>query len=113
MVPKINFTPGPSQLYFTVQDHVKKAFRDGIPSLSHRTKEFEAISKQATEGLRELLNVPSNYQLVFCASATEIWERIIQNSFEKTSHPPVNGSFSKKFFETATSPNKKASRTEV
>src|SRR5688572_1153538 len=108
MVLKINFTPGPSQLYFTVEGHVKKAFRDGIPSLSHRTKEFEAISKQATEGLRELLNVPTNYHLVFCASATEIWERVIQNLVLDTSHHLVNGSFSKKFFETATQLNKKA-----
>lgn len=112
MIPKINFTPGPSQLYFTVEDHVKKAFRDRIPSLSHRTKEFEAISKQATEGLRELLNVPLNYHLVFCASATEIFERIIQNLVEDTSHHLVNGAFSKKFFETATQLNKKATQTE-
>ncbi|HEU5291514.1 MAG TPA: aminotransferase class V-fold PLP-dependent enzyme [Cyclobacteriaceae bacterium] len=113
MVPKINFTPGPSQLYFTVEDHIKKAFRDGIPSLSHRTKEFESISKDATDGLRELLNVPTNYQLVFCASATEIWERIIQNLVEENSHHLVNGAFSKKFFETATQLNKKASKTGV
>ena len=113
MVPKINFTPGPSQLYFTVHDHVRKAFRDGIPSLSHRTKEFESISKGATEGLRELLNVPSNYHLVFCASATEIWERIIQNLVEEDSYHLVNGAFSKKFYETATQLNKKASKTEV
>jgi len=113
MVPKINFTPGPSQLYFTVHDHVRKAFRDGIPSLSHRTKEFEAISKQTTEGLRELLSIPSNFHLVFCASATEIWERIIQNLVEESSHHLVNGAFSKKFFETATQLNKKATKTEV
>lgn len=113
MVPTINFTPGPSQLYFTAEDHVKKAFRDGIPSLSHRTKEFESISRDVTEGLRELLNVPANYQLVFCASATEIWERIIQNLVEENSHHLVNGAFSKKFFETATQLNKKPSLTEV
>jgi phosphoserine aminotransferase len=113
MISKINFTPGPSQLYFTVEDHAKKAFRDGIPSLSHRTKEFESIYKSATEGLRELLNIPSNYQLVFCASATEIWERVIQNLVENNSHHLVNGAFSKKFFETASQLNKIASKTEV
>jgi phosphoserine aminotransferase len=113
MVPKINFTPGPSQLYFTVEDHAKKAFRDGIPSLSHRTKEFESIYKSATEGLRELLNVPPNFHFVFCTSATEIWERIIQNLVENNSHHLVNGAFSKKFFETATQLNKNASKTEV
>ena len=113
MVPKINFTPGPSQLYFTVEDHAKKAFRDGIPSLSHRTKTFEMISKEATDGLRELLNIPTNYHILFCASATEIWERIIQNLAESTSHHLVNGAFSKKFYETAVQLGRQVSKTEV
>ena len=113
MIPKINFTPGPSQLYFTVEDHARKAFREGIPSLSHRTKTFEAISREATEGLYELLNVPTNYHIVFCASATEIWERIVQNLVEEHSHHLVNGAFSKKFFETATQLGRKATKTEV
>jgi phosphoserine aminotransferase len=113
MIPKINFTPGPSQLYFTVEDHARKAFRDGIPSLSHRTKLFENISREATDGLRELLNVPTGYHIVFCASATEIWERIIQNLVEEHSHHLVNGAFSKKFYETAVQLKRKASKTEV
>lgn len=113
MTPKINFTPGPSQLYFTVADHVRKAFRDGIPSLSHRTKAFEEISREATEGLRELLNVPPNYHLVFCSSATEIWERIIQNLVEEHSFHLVNGAFSKKFYEVAMQLHRNAFRTEI
>lgn len=113
MIPKINFTPGPSQLYFTVEDHAKKAFRDGIPSLSHRTKAFEAISKEATDGLRELLNIPSHYPILFCASATEIWERVIQNLVEKDSHHLVNGAFSKKFYETAIQLGRQVSKTEI
>lgn len=113
MHPKINFTPGPSQLYFTVEGHVRKAFRVGIPSLSHRSKAFEAISKEATDGLRELLNVPSNYHIVFTGSATEIWERIIQNLVENHSHHLVNGAFSKKFYEIADQLGKRPTKTEI
>jgi phosphoserine aminotransferase len=113
MIPKINFTPGPSQLYFTIEDHVRKAFRDGIPSLSHRSKAFENIYKEATEGLRALLNIPSNYQIVFTGSATEIWERIIQNLVEAHSHHFVNGAFSKKFYETAVQLGKKSIRIDA
>jgi phosphoserine aminotransferase len=113
MVPKINFTPGPSQLYFTVEDHIRKAFRDGIPSLSHRSKAFEAISKEATDGLRELLSIPAGYHIVFTGSATEIWERIIQNLVEVHSHHLVNGAFSKKFYEIADQLGKKPTKTEV
>lgn len=108
-----NFTPGPSQLYFTVEDHLRRAFREGIPSLSHRTKEFEAIFQQATSGLRELLGIPENFHIVFTSSATEIWERIIQNCVEENSHHFVNGAFSKRFYETARLLARKPSQTSV
>ena len=108
-----NFTPGPSQLYFTVQDHVKKAFRDGIPSLSHRSKQFETIFAETTEGLRQLLNVPNSYHVVFTGSATEIWERCIQNLVTEKSFHLVNGAFSKRFFEIAQQLNKKPEKREV
>ena len=109
----VNFTPGPSQLYFTVQDHVKKAFRDDIPSLSHRSKKFESIFAETAEGLRNLLNIPSNYFIVFTGSASEIWERSIQNLVEKSSFHLVNGAFSKRFFEIAQQLNKRADKSEV
>ena len=108
-----NFTPGPSQLYFTVSDHARQAFKDGIPSISHRSKLFEQISKEATDGLRELLNIPADYSIYFTGSATEIWERIIQNLVEEKSFHLVNGSFSKRFHEIALQLNRKAEKAEV
>jgi len=113
MSQPINFTPGPSQLYFTVEDHVRTAFRDGIPSLSHRSKQYEGIYKKAVDGLRELLGLPSNYAIVFTGSANEIWERIIQNLVEEKSFHLVNGSFSKRYFEIAQLLNKKPAKLEV
>lgn len=113
MTPKINFTPGPSQLYFTVEDHVRTAFRDGIPSLSHRSKQYEAIYKKTVDGLRELLGLPPNYHILFTGSANEIWERILQNLVEEKSFHFVNGSFSKRFFEIAQLLNKKPTKVEV
>lgn len=109
----VNFTPGPSQLYFTVPDHVREAFRDGIPSLSHRSKKFEKIFSDTTEGLRELLNVPANYHIFFTGSATEIWERIFQNLVENNSFHLINGSFSKRFQEIGIQLNKNAGKIEV
>lgn len=98
---KTNFTPGPSQLYFTVEDHMRTAFREGIPSLSHRTKAFESIYKKCVDGLRTLLDLPANYHVFFTGSANEIWERAVQNLVEEKSFHLVNGSFSKRFFEIA------------
>lgn len=110
---KTNFTPGPSQLYFTVEDHARRAFKEYIPSLSHRSKQFEDISRSTTEGLRTLLNIPSNFSIVFTGSATEIWERIIQNLTEHTSHHLVNGAFSQKFCDTARQLNRKPTITNA
>ena len=109
----VNFTPGPSQLYFTVSDHARHAFREKIPSLSHRSKQFEQISKDTTEGLRELLKVPADYHIFFTGSATEIWERIFQNLVEETSFHLINGSFSKRFHEIGVQLNKTAIKTEA
>src|SRR5688500_3811139 len=108
----VNFTPGPSQLYFTVADHVREAFREGIPSLSHRSKKFEQIFRATTDGLRELLNIPANYHIFFTGSATEIWERIFQNLVEETSFHLVNGSFSKRFHEIGIQLNKTSKKIE-
>jgi phosphoserine aminotransferase len=109
----ITFAPGPSELYFTVEDHMRKAFREGIPSISHRSKLFESFSKQATEGLKELLGVPSGYHFFFTASATEVWERTIQNLTAEHSFHYVNGAFSKKFHEIAVQLGRMASKNEV
>lgn len=96
-----HFGPGPSQIYFTVEDHLRKAFRDGIPSLGHRTQEFESIFQHTTEGLRQLLGIPSDYFIFFAASATEIWERSIQNLVNEKSFHFINGAFSNRFYEIA------------
>lgn len=113
MVHHVNFTPGPSQLYFTVADHVREAFRKGIPSISHRSKQFEQISREATDGLRMLLGVPENFQIFFTSSATEVWERIFQNLVIERSFHLVNGSFSKRFHEIGVQLNKKSEKIEA
>lgn len=99
---KTNFTPGPSQLYFTVEDHARRAFREGIPSISHRSRQFEGIYASVKEGLRELLALPSDFHVLFTGSATEVWERSLQNLVTTSSHHFVNGAFSSRYFEIAT-----------
>lgn len=96
---KIYFTPGPSELYPTVADHIGEALDIKIPVISHRSKLFQDVYAHATQGLRTLLNLPDNYQILFLSSATEIWERALQNCVSSTSFHAVNGSFSKRFYE--------------
>ncbi|MDB5272769.1 MAG: serC [Chitinophagaceae bacterium] len=98
---KTYFTPGPSELYPTVYAHMAEALDRKIPVISHRSKAFQEIYANAVSGLRQLLNLPDNYQILFLSSATETWERILQNCVEHTSFHAVNGSFSKRFYEFA------------
>ena len=79
MSNKIYFTPGPSQLFYTVADHLKKAIKVDICSISHRSAEFKKIYEFTIEQLKILLDLPDGYQIVFASSANEIWERLIQN----------------------------------
>ncbi len=101
-----NFSPGPSQLYFTVEGHIRSALRAGVPSLSHRSQAFEKIYQHTQDCLRELLCIPSSHFIFFTASATEIWERIMQNLVDDDSAHFVNGAFSEKFYQAAIQLNK-------
>lgn len=112
MKRNIFFTPGPSALYFTVEDHIKQALREQIPSVSHRSKAFEAIFARTVENLKALLNVPGDYHVVFMGSATEVWERIIQNCVNYESFHLVNGAFSNRFFEISRLLGKNAQKLE-
>ena len=98
-LPIVNFTPGPSQIFYTVEDHIRTAFREGIPSISHRSKTFEHAFQHTTKGLRDLFQIPDGWHIFFVSSATEIWERSIQNMVAGHSHHFVNGAFSSKFHE--------------
>lgn len=66
-----NFSPGPATLPLEV---LKKAGEDvvnfqdtgiGLVEISHRSKEFMAVASEAETLLRELLNIPDNYKVLF------------------------------------------------
>ena len=46
------FTPGPSELFFTVEDHIKNGFKKNIYSISHRSTEFKKIYEECTSNLK-------------------------------------------------------------
>lgn len=110
---KIYFTPGPSQTYFTMDSHLKKALDDQVPSISHRGAAFQKIFQEAVENLKGLMGIPSGYQVFFTSSATEIWERSIQNCVERESFHLVNGAFSARFAKIASNLGRKATLAQV
>ena len=109
---KIFFTPGPSGLYFTVDHHIREALKTGVASISHRSKEFMKISQEANENVKELLQLPDDYAMVFLSSATEVWEKLSDSLINDRSLHIVNGAFSKKFFTVAENLGKQPVITE-
>lgn len=110
---KVFFTPGPSELFFTYEDHLRTALKNHIGSISHRSKDFGVLFQHATSQINELLNLPSDYRIAFATSATEIWERTAQNLITKSSHHFVHGSFGKKMYQVAKNWDKDAKLTEI
>lgn len=113
MTNKIFFTPGPSELYPTVPAHMAAAMANKIGSISHRSQQFKDIYAHAVNGLRQLLQLPDNWDILFLSSANEVWERAIQNCVEHESFHLVNGSFSKRFYEIAGELGRKAAKFEA
>ena len=68
---KYNFNAGPSVLPDVALENAAKAIIDfngtglSILSISHRTKEFEAVLEEAKSLFRELLHIPENYHIYF------------------------------------------------
>ena len=66
-----NFTAGPCILPQQAIDNAIEALKDfkgtGVPviSISHRTKEWEAVMNECRALWRELLNIPEDYEVVF------------------------------------------------
>lgn len=110
---KTFFTVGPSQLYPTVSKHLQIALKSQILSISHRGGQFEEIFSQASNLLKQLLKIPSDYSIFFVSSGTEAMEKTIENVVEKESFHLVNGSFSKRLFDMALQLKKKATKLEV
>ncbi|QMU27588.1 aminotransferase class V-fold PLP-dependent enzyme [Adhaeribacter radiodurans] len=113
MTNKIYFTPGPSELYPTISAHMATAMANKIGSISHRSQQFKDIYAHAVTGLRQLLQLPANWDILFVSSANEVWERAIQNNVEKESFHLVNGSFSKRFYEISLELGRKATKHEA
>ncbi|AIN47163.1 3-phosphoserine/phosphohydroxythreonine transaminase [Candidatus Palibaumannia cicadellinicola] len=67
-----NFSSGPAILPAEVLQHAKQELCNwhglgtSIMEMSHRSKEFLQVAQELEQDLRELLNVPENYKVLFC-----------------------------------------------
>ena len=68
---KYNFNPGPSVLPEITLKNTAEAILNlngsgmSIMEISHRSKDFEAILKEAKDLFREILDIPSGYSILF------------------------------------------------
>ena len=66
-----NFNAGPAVLPIEVLEKAQAELLDfngtgmSVMEISHRSKEFEAVIQTAEADLRELLNIPANYKVMF------------------------------------------------
>ena len=79
---KHNFSAGPSILPRVAIENAAKAILDfngmglSLLEISHRTADFEAVNDEAEALLRELLNVPAEYKILFLGggASTQFYE---------------------------------------
>lgn len=67
-----NFSAGPAALPKEVMEKAQQEFVDwndlgtSVMEISHRSKEFIKVAEEAEQDLRDLLNIPNNYKVLFC-----------------------------------------------
>jgi phosphoserine aminotransferase len=72
MTNVFNFCAGPAMLPSAVMQKAQQEFINwqntgsSIMELSHRSKEFVSVAKQAEADLRELMTIPDNFKVLFC-----------------------------------------------
>ena len=88
-----NFNAGPAVLPFSVLEKIKEELLDyqgtgmSIMEIGHRTKEFEAVINHATNKVRGLLNVPSNYEILFLQGGARLLFGMIPMNLFLKGHP--------------------------
>jgi phosphoserine aminotransferase len=84
---KYNFNPGPSVLpEFTLRNTAEAILNlngsgMSIMEISHRSKDFEAILKEAKDLLAELLEIPSGYSVLFLHGGASLQFTMIPYNF--------------------------------
>ena len=102
-----NFSAGPSALPLEVLEEAQKEFLDfagtgmSVTEISHRNKKFEEIVNEGSALLRELLNIPDDYAVVFVqGGASQQFAAVPLNLMHKgKADYVVTGNFAKKAFQ--------------
>lgn len=102
-----NFAAGPSTLPLPVLEQAQKELLDfngtgmSITEMSHRSKPFMAVNDEANALLRELMNIPENYSVLFVqGGASQQFAAVPLNLLQKgKADYIVTGNFAQKAYE--------------
>ena len=105
-----NFSAGPSMLPLPVLEDVQanllnyKGCGESVMEMSHRSAEFKEILAEAESSLRDIMNIPDNYKVVFLqGGGTLQFAMVPMNIATKTGKIDfvVTGQWAKKAFKEA------------
>lgn len=102
-----NFAAGPSTLPVPVLEQAQRELLDyqgtgmSITEMSHRGKPFMAVNQEANELLRELMNIPDDYSVLFVqGGASQQFAAVPLNLLQKgKADYLVTGNFANKAYE--------------
>lgn len=103
-----NFSAGPAMLPLDVLEEAQadlinyKGTGMSIMEMSHRGKEYDAVIKKAEADLRQLLNIPSNYKVLFLQGGASTQFSMLPLNLTAEGDATdyvVTGAWSKKAFE--------------
>lgn len=105
-----NFSAGPAVLPRPVLEKAREELLDlggigmSVMEISHRSKHFEPILAAAEQGIRDLLNVPSNYRILFLQGGASLQFSMIPMNFlasDETADYVITGAWGKKALKEA------------
>jgi phosphoserine aminotransferase len=104
-----NFSAGPAMLPVEVLQEAADEMLDyrgtgmSVMEMSHRSKAYETIIKEAEKDLRELMNIPDNYKVLFLqGGASQQFAMIPMNLMKnKVADYIITGQWAKKAYQEA------------
>jgi phosphoserine aminotransferase len=110
MSRKFNFNPGPATLPLEVLEELQKNVVDfnnigmSFLEISHRSKEFEEILNTAKSLLKELMDIPDDYEVLFLSGGASLQFAMVPMNLlgpGKKADYIITGSWSKKAIKEA------------
>src|SRR5918997_5801201 len=105
-----NFSAGPAVLPVPVLEEAREELLSlpgvgmSVMEISHRSKTFDEIIGRAESGVRELLNIPSNYRILFLQGGASLQFSMVPMNFlpaDGSADYVLTGSWGKKALKEA------------